>query len=432
MSPRFIATHIIKRVVEEKINLTFTMTNDISFEQAGKDKALVQEFCYGTLRWYIQLEYLLGLLLNKEIRKKDSVIKYLILVGLYQLLYMRIPVHAVISETVETCKTLNREWAKGLVNAVLRRAQRESDSLRIKLKSSTSISTAHPEWLLNQLQKDWPKDWENIVDANNKKPPMYLRVNQHKIKRNDYIAILEKENIKGKETLYSEQGILLEYPVDVSRLPGFSEGVVSVQELAAQLAATLLDLKPGQNVLDACAAPGGKSAHILETEPHIAKLTSIEKDPMRAQKLQDTLSRLKLSAKIVIEDILNVDKWWNGQYFDRILLDTPCSATGVIRRHPDIKLLRTPEEIDQINILQHKLLDVLWKLLKPGGMLIYVTCSILKKENSETMKLFIENHNDCIVKPIDASWGLDTGYGKQILTGEDNMDGFFYARIEKK
>ena len=431
MSPRLIATNIIKRVVEEKVNLTIAITNDAAFEQAGKDKPLIQEFCYGTLRWYIQLEYLMGLLLNKEIRKKDRAIKYLLLIGLYQMLYMRIPVHAVVSETVETCRELNKEWAKGLVNAVLRRFQRESNSLRIELKSRSNINSSHPEWLINRLQLDWPEHWQNIIGANNERPPMYLRVNQQKITRKDYIKLLDNEAIKYTETLYSSQGILLEQAIDVDRLPGFTSGLVSVQELAAQFSAELLELKPGQNVLDACAAPGGKSAHILETEPNIAKLTLVEKDRVRAKRLEETLSRLKLTAHIIIDDVLNIGNWWDGQLFDRILLDAPCSATGVIRRHPDIKLLRTPEEVDQVNTLQHELLRVLWQLLQPGGMLVYATCSILKQENSDTIKQFKENHNDCVVKPINTSWGVDTGYGKQILTGQGNMDGFFYSCIEK-
>lgn len=432
MSPRLIATSIIKRVIEEKITLSVVLSDNTSFLQAGNDKALIQEFCYGTLRWYIQLEYLINLLLNKNIRKKDSSIKYLLLLGLYQLIHMRIPDHAVISETVETCKELDKEWAKSLVNAVLRRYQREAENLKCSLVSRPDIETAHPKWLLKQIKQDWPEYWRKILDANNKKPPMFLRVNQQKTKRDNYLEQLTKKGISGTKTPYSDQGLQLAEPIDVSLLPGFESGFVSVQELAAQFSAELLDLKPGQYVLDACAAPGSKSAHIMETEPDIKRLTVVEKDKNRAEKLLDTLTRLEFRPIIKVNDVIEADAWWDGQLFDRILLDTPCSATGVIRRHPDIKLLRTPDEVNKVNVLQHKILNSVWQLLKPGGLLLYVTCSILKQENADVIKQFIDNNDDCVLKAINTTWGIDTGYGKQIITGENDMDGFFYSCLKKQ
>lgn len=432
MSPRLIATFIIKRVVEEKITLSVVLSDNTSFIQAGNDKALIQEFCYGTLRWYIQLEYLINLLLDKDIRKKDSSVKYLLLLGLYQLMHMRIPDHAVISETVETCKELDKEWAKGLVNAVLRRYQREAENLKRGFISRPDIETAHHEWLLKQIKQDWPEHWRQILDANNKKPPMFLRVNRQKINRDDYFVLLKNKGILSTKTPYSDQGLQLAEPVDVSLLPGFESGLVSVQELAAQFSAELLDLKPGQYVLDACAAPGSKSAHIMETEPDIKKLIVVEKDKSRAEKLLGTLTRLGFRPIIKINDVIEADAWWDGQLFDRILLDTPCSATGVIRRHPDIKLLRTPDEVKRVNALQHKILTSVWQLLNSGGMLLYVTCSILKQENADVIKQFIDNNNDCVLKTINTTWGIDTGYGKQIITGENDMDGFFYSCLKKQ
>jgi 16S rRNA (cytosine967-C5)-methyltransferase len=432
MTSRLIATQIIQQVLEDKITLSNALNNNDSFINAGKDKALIQEICYGTTRWYIQLEYILNQLLDKRIKKKDLCLKYLMIIGLYQLIYMRIPPHAVVSETVATCKKLNMEWAKGLINAILRRYIREADNLNPLLSHDEVIKTSHPHWFIKQLIQDWPEDWNRILDANNQKPPMYLRVNQLKHDRKDYIKILKDAGIKAMATEYSAQGILLERAINVDQLPGFLQGDVSVQELAAQLSAELLDLKPKQNVLDACAAPGGKSAHILETQANLNSLTVIEKEPRRAKKLSDTLTRLHLKAEMKVSDVLNIDNWWNKETFDRVLLDAPCSSTGVIRRHPDIKLLRTPEEVSKINELQMNLLTTLWETVKQNGLLLYVTCSILKQENCDLIKRFITNTDNCVLKPIYKDWGIDTGYGKQILTGQDNMDGFFYACLEKK
>jgi 16S rRNA (cytosine967-C5)-methyltransferase len=432
MSSRLIANQIIEQIIEEKITLSRALHNNKSFNLAEKDKALIQEISYGTFRWYIQLEHILNQLLEKRLKKKDSRLKHLIIIGLYQLLYMRIPAHAVVSETVETCKKIKMEWAKGLVNAILRRYIREADKLNPLLNDNETVRTSHPLWLIEQLKQDWPDKWKSVLDANNQRPPMYLRINQLHHDRKHYLIKLKDAGIEGKATPYSSHGVLLEYAKDVDQLPGFDTGEVSVQELAAQLSAGLLDLKPGQNVLDACAAPGGKSSHILEFQTKINSLTSVEKDPNRAKKLAETLKRLNLNAITKISDINDLECWWNKEYFDRILLDAPCSATGVIRRHPDIKLLRTPEEVSKICELQMKLLNTLWQTLKPDGLLLYVTCSILKQENSDLIKRFITDNNDCTLKPIKAQWGIDTGYGRQILAGQDNMDGFFYACLKKK
>ncbi|MCZ6803348.1 MAG: 16S rRNA (cytosine(967)-C(5))-methyltransferase RsmB [Proteobacteria bacterium] len=431
MSSRLIATRIIEQIIEKKITLSNALSNNESFKQAGDDKALIQEIIYGTFRWYIQLEHLLNQLLEKRLKKKDNCLKYLMIIGLYQLLYMRIPAHAVVSETVATCKKINKEWAKGLVNAILRRYIRAADIFNPLLSDDEIIKTSHPKWLIEQLKQDWPDEWKSILNADNQRPPMYLRVNQLHHDREHYLTKLKKAGIGASTTHYSKNGILLEQAIDVKQLPGFKEGDVSVQELAAQLSTELLDLKSGHNVLDACAAPGGKSSHILESQPEIKSLTVIEKDPNRAKRLSDTLNRLNLHAIIKISDVNDIDCWWNKENFDRILLDAPCSATGTIRRHPDIKLLRTPEGVSNSSKLQMRLLTALWQTLKRNGLLLYVTCSILKQENSDLIKQFISANSDCLLKPIKAKWGIDTGYGRQILTGQDNMDGFFYACLEK-
>ena len=432
ISPRLIALQIIEEVLEKNISLKIAINNNEILKKIGKDKALIQEMLYGTLRWYIQLEYILNQLIEKRIKKKDRLLKYLIIIGLYQLMYMRIPSHAVVSETVETCVKINMGWAKGLINAILRRYLRETKNLNSKISKNELIELAHPEWLIEKIKGDWPNDWNNILIANNERPPMFLRVNQLQNNREEYLIKLKKVGITGKKTNYSSDGILLEEPTSIEKLPGFAQGDISIQDLAAQLAVELLDLKPNHNVLDACAAPGGKSAHILESEPKIKTLTAIEKDKIRAEKLHGTLDRLKLHANIKVENIVNIAAWWNGKKFDRILFDAPCSATGVIRRHPDIKLLRTMDEITAINKLQMKLLATLWSTLKNNGLLVYATCSVLNQENSNLIKKFIKKHSECNLKPIIAKWGFDTGYGRQILSGQDNMDGFFYACLKKK
>lgn len=432
MSSRLIATQIIEEIIEEKTTLTTALRNNSRFQKSGNDKALIQEIIYGSFRWYIELDYLLNQLLEKKIKRKDSRLKYLLIIGLYQLRYMRIPAHAVVSETVNTCKKLKLEWAKGLVNAILRRYIREAEQLNITDNDENSLSTSHPDWLIKQLQIDWPEYYTSILHANNEHPPMYLRANQLHQSRDNYLKKLVAANITASATPYSLQGILLDKPKDVDQLPGFANGDVSVQELAAQLSTELLDLKPGQDVLDACAAPGGKCAHILESQADINSLIAVEKDPGRTQKLCETLKRLKLNAIVKTADIIEIDEWWDNKQFDRILLDAPCSATGVIRRHPDIKLLRTPEEVKFISLLQMQLLETLWPTLKPGGLLVYVTCSILKQENSELIKQFVDANRDCHLKQIDVDWGIETGYGRQILPGQENMDGFFYACLEKK
>ncbi len=432
MSARITASRIIKKVVEDKQQLKLALSEDNSLSSAGKDKAWIQEVCYGTLRWYLQLEYLLDQLLDRPIKRKDSILKYLLISAIYQLRFMQTPDYAVVSETVAACKTLKKESAKGMVNAVLRRYQRESDTLLAKLAQPSHLASSHPEWLFNRLKTDWPEHYQAILDANNQKPPMYLRCNNRVIKRNDYLQQLEEAGIEADTCKHTEFGIRLTNPCPVDELPGFYDGLVSVQDMAAQLASELLQLQPGLKVLDACAAPGGKSAALLEREAGLDAVTLVEKDPVRTKQIRDNLERLNLSATIKVSDLLDTDNWWNGNAFDRILLDAPCSATGVIRRLSDIKMLRTEKQIHEINKIQKQLLDCAWSVLKPGGLLLYATCSVLKQENSDTIREFIDRQSSSQIVPIAVPCSINTGYGYQILTGTGDMDGFFYAAIKKK
>ena len=401
------------------------------------DRALIQELVYGSLRYGPRLEYLVSRLLDRPLRKREPRIHALLMIGLYQLFYMRTPAHAAISETVEAARVMKKPWAAGLTNAVLRRAQREQDALLAEADSHPVAHSAHPDWLLEMLQQDWPDDWENIVAANNEKPPMTLRVNRRRSSREACLERLEEAGIAAERHAVCVDAISLSQPVDVSRLPGFLDGDLSVQDAAAQLAADLVDPQPGERILDACAAPGGKTCHLLERQDALSQLVAIDRDEDRLDRVAENLARLQLAAKLVAADAAKTESWWgtaadSPEPFDKILLDAPCSATGVIRRHPDIKLLRRQRDIAGLESQQARLLDSLWSLLKPGGKLIYATCSLLKAENERQIANFLRRHDNAVAMPLSVNWGRTAGFGRQILPGEEGMDGFFYAVLTRE
>lgn len=397
-----------------------------------KDRALLQALVYGVSRWHLRLDAILQCLLSKPFKRKDADINALLLLGLYQLIYLRVPDHAAVGATVSATKTLGKGWARGVCNGVLREFQRRSEELQQQVDQAASAQYAHPDWLLKRLQANYPEQWSQIVEANNQHPPMVLRVNQSVMSRDDYLARLAAVGIDAKIFTHGNVGLILDKPVDVSRLPGFDDGWASVQDGAAQLAGALLDVKPGQRVLDACAAPGGKTAHIAESEPALAYLLAIDSEAPRVVRLQETLTRLKLEAEVKTADAANPQQWWDGDGFDRILLDAPCSATGVIRRHPDIKQLRRDSDIPVLVDLQAKILRALWPLLNSGGMLLYATCSVLPEENHEQITRFLAEQKDAVAVPIDATWGQERAVGRQILPTAEGMDGFYYACLAKK
>jgi 16S rRNA (cytosine967-C5)-methyltransferase len=431
LSERATAAKIISRLLTQNQTLTELIPEYMDQFTDSRDRALVQELCYGVMRWFHQLEYILDRLLDKKLKPKDTDIKVLGMAGIYQFLHLRTPPHAIVATTVEACSDLGKPWAKKLLNAVLRRYQREHESLGKDMETCLSAKYAHPEWLLAMIKHDYPENWRQICTANNSRPPMYIRVNRLKITRDKYLTLLSKAGIRGHGTSYNPEGIKLEAPVDVNQLPEFWNGYASVQEYAAQLTPSLLDTGNNLRLLDACAAPGGKLAHILENAPQQIQAIAIESDELRIHKLEQTLSRLQLRARLIHADVRNTHNWWDGILFDRILLDVPCSATGVIRRHPDIKVLRTPGDVDDVLVLQKELLSALWPLLKPDGKLLYITCSILKRENDQQINDFLIYHNDVKPVPINAAWGTTTSYGRQILPGQDDMDGFYYACLQK-
>lgn len=431
LSPRLAAVQAISQVMRNGRNLPDALEGLLSRVPDERDRALAQAMAYGVMRWYWRLDWLLSQLLSTPLKPRDVDIQTSLMLGLYQLMEMRIPDHAAVAETVKLASQLKRPWAKGLMNGVLRNFQRQHDGLLSRMEKDPVARSAHPPWLLHQLQKDWPQDWESITDANNTNPPMTLRVNPAHHSRKVYQDLLAENGFLSEPALHTEYGLTLAQPVGVEQLPGFSHGAVSVQDAAAQLAAQLLDPQPEERILDACAAPGGKTAHIMERQPALGELVALDISEKRSQRLIESLSRLGLSAATRVGDAAQPTTWWDGQPFDRILLDAPCSASGVIRRHPDIKLLRRAEDLPQLTQIQAQILSGLWPLLKPGGMLLYATCSVLQQENSQQLQRFLAAHTDARLMPIKADWGHEENAGRQILPGEDGMDGFFYACIYK-
>ncbi|TNE77817.1 MAG: 16S rRNA (cytosine(967)-C(5))-methyltransferase RsmB, partial [Gammaproteobacteria bacterium] len=343
----------------------------------------------------------------------------------------RIPPHAAVNEAVATTLSLKKKWAKGLVNAVLRRFLRERDALTEKLADNPVFETAHPQWLLDTLGQAWPEQLEALLAANNLQPPMCLRVNRTRGSREQYQQRLAEANIQASATAHSDDGLLLQQPCDVNSLPGFASGDVSVQDEAAQLAAPLLDTSPGQRILDACCAPGGKTGHLLELLQGDAEVVALDVSPLRLQRVEENLERLGLQAALIAADALDTDSWWDGRPFDRILLDAPCSATGVIRRHPDVKLLRSPADIAKLAALQLALLKALWPLLKEGGMLLYATCSVLPGENDQVVEEFLRGTPGVELEPVPTGAGIATSAGRQLLPQPEGHDGFYFARLKK-
>ncbi len=427
---RFAAVQVITQVLHKGRSLSGALPATLPTVASG-ERGLCQELCYGTLRWHPRLERLLERLLDKPLKKRDRDIHILLLIGLYQLIQLNIPAHAAVSATVEVTRQLNKAWARGLVNALLRRFLREQESLSAQLDQDPVSATAHPGWLLDALRQDWPEQWGSITAANNAHPPMTLRVNRNHHGRKAYLEELAQHGIAASAASHAPDAVTLDSPLPVDALPGFAEGRVSVQDAAAQLAAGIVDPQPGERILDACAAPGGKTGHLLEYCPTI-DLTALELEADRLVRIRENLERLGLHARLSCGDASDPATWWDGQPFDRILLDAPCSATGVIRRHPDIKLLRRPDDIAQLARLQQQILNALWPLLKTGGRLVYATCSVMRRENALQVANFLAEREDCVELPLDVPWGTGESVGRQILPGQDGMDGFYYACLEKK
>jgi len=406
--------------------------------ESAQERGLLRTLCYGTVRWYWRLQAALEQLSSQRPHELDMEIRALALIGLFQLLHTDIAPHAAVAETVEAARKLKLNRATGFLNAILRRCQREAQQITGKIDGQLSTRTAHPQWLVEQLQQDWPQQVEAILDANNQHPPFWLRVNTSRISVEAYTNRLNAQGIGSTRSLHAPDALLLAHAVDVESLSGFDEGLVSVQDAAAQMAAHFLGAQQDERVLDACAAPGGKTCHVLELQPALKEMVAIDNSTQRLRRVQSNLKRLQQQATMITGDAADPPSWWSGELFDRILLDVPCSATGVIRRHPDIKLLRRPSDIERLCLEQANMLSQLWSLLKPGGRLLYASCSMLKAENARVITAFLAQHPEAVDNSSTTSekFGLVTTApelpGLVIQAGEQNMDGFYYACLDKR
>ena len=393
-----------------------------------QDKAWLQEMVYGVLRNLPILQFWLRQLLDKPLKNRYKIVEQLIMLGFYQLSFSRVSQHAAVSETVAACQPLDTLAMKGLVNAILRTFIRQEMSQQEA--PNKQIASGLPKWLYKKLEVEYQDGFIDLITNMQVKAPIWLRVNTRKVPHADFVEALENANIEFTLSSVHSEAIILSKGYDVTSLPGFDEGWFAVQDGAAQLAAHYLEPAQGEFILDCCAAPGGKTCHLIEFQPKITKIVALEISEKRASRIEENLVRLGHNAEIVIGDASSPEKWWDGQLFDRVLLDAPCSATGIIRRHPDIKWLRKAKDIDVLVNLQKQILDAIWALVKPGGTMLYATCSILPEENhlqisdflSRTPNASLDNGfcNDSVDKP-----------GKQILPGDQQMDGFYYARLLK-
>ena len=397
-----------------------------------RDRGLANEIVNGVLRWRWQLEFYISSLLKKPLKPKDIEVQLILLMALYELDECRTPDYAVINESVELVRKSGKKWAAGLVNAVLRSFTREKEKLTASINDGV-VKYSHPAWILEKVKADWPQDWQQILDSNNQRPPFCLRVNQLQHSVTQYRQLLTKEGLESSAISLAGHALKLEHGVDVRLLPGFADGAISVQDAGAQLVAELLDVSETDRVLDLCAAPGGKTCHILERYPFVDGLLAVELDELRMKRVSENLQRLKLEsrAELIVADARDIEQWWNGEKFNRILIDAPCSASGVIRRHPDIKTLRRESDIEPLVKLQSEILNAAWQMLATGGELLYVTCSIFKDENQNQIRRFLSDNDDVVELKIDADWGQSCDYGRQLFPGEQDADGFYYCRLKK-
>ncbi|MFZ1569123.1 MAG: 16S rRNA (cytosine(967)-C(5))-methyltransferase RsmB [Thiolinea sp.] len=430
MNTRAIAARALQRVTYQGESLTDVFQHSSIQTLSVRDQAWVRNVCFGAIRWHGRLGAILRELLDKSIKSADKDIECLLRLGLYQIIYQRTPDHAAVSETVQATRALKKVWAGSFVNGVLRRFLREQETVLAAADQVESAQYSFPTWLADRIKLAWPDDWQAIMHASNEHPPLTLRVNALFTTREQYLANLQQQAIQAEPITEAEMGIHLPEAVPITELPDFAQGSVSVQDAAAQQAAILLACEANMNVLDACAAPGGKTCHLLERYPSI-DLLALDNSAKRIKQVYENLTRLNLSAAVKVADAADLKAWWDGRGFDRILLDAPCSATGVIRRHPDIKLLRKKTDIATLQEQQAVLLKALWQTLKAGGWLLYATCSILPEENNLQVEQFLQNQPDARVKEIEAKWGRVLSVGRQILPGEQGMDGFYYALLEK-
>ena len=425
---RAIAARVVHDVIGSRRFLDAALIERLADAPKNTSTALVQELAYGTLRWYHQLLGVSALYLAKPLKAKDGDIQALLSIGLYQLRHMRVPVHAAVDATVNAATALGKPWAKGLINACLRSVLREPARVDAAIAATIESRYSHPHWLIEQITAAYPAQWQQILAANNERPPMTLRVNRRVTTVDEYVTLLRAANIDATPCAPIESAIVLSEPTPIARLPRFHDGWVSVQDAAAQWAAFILDPPAGARVLDACVAPGGKAAHLLERAPNL-EIVGIDTDGQRLARVRENFTRLGLAATLIEGDASRPADWWDTRPFDAVLVDAPCSATGVLRRHPDIKLRRRPEDLAALTATQARILDGVWPCLRPGGKLLYATCSVLPPENQLQMEAFFASHPDAQRESVR---GDELGTDWQIAPGENGMDGFYYAIARKR
>jgi 16S rRNA (cytosine967-C5)-methyltransferase len=426
-NPRIAALLALTEVLDEHKSLTGSSA--LSALRDSRDNALARHLAYGVLRWLTALEWIAAQLFAKPLKQRDRDVRRLVLIGLQQLWHDQTASHAAVNETAECARLLGKPWAVGLVNAVLRRFQREQQSLLAGLDQHEA-RFAHPRWLRDEIKQDWPERCQQIFAANNQQAPLWLRINRQQANEAVLRQQLQTAGFEITDHPYAKDAICITPAAAVSRIPGFENGWLSVQDPAAQLARDLLNPADDERILDACAAPGGKTAHLLESCRGL-KLTALDKQAERVDQIHQNLERLSLTADTLTGDAGAPEQWWDKIRFNKILLDAPCSATGVIRRHPEIKWLRSREQVDAVVKTQAALLAALWPLLEPGGVFVYATCSILQRENEAQIQGFLKQHKDAESVTIKAEWGTALTFGRQIMPGETQMDGFYYAVLCK-
>lgn len=426
---RMIAAHVTLTVLDQQHSLSEQLDEALKNTESARDRALVRRLCNNLLRNRPALEWRLQQLLQKPLARKARSIHFLLLSAIDELLERREPAPAIIHASVAATRLAGQTQLAGLVNAVLRNHERKREQLDESQPDTDAFRFGYPDWLIELIRHDWPEHWQRILENGNRPPPTWLRVNSRRADIKQVVQALHEQGIACHTEPGLSHAIRLEQPSRISALPGYAQGWFSVQDAGAQACAGLLDLRSGLRVLDACAAPGGKAAHALEQAD--VTLTAVEIHPQRSQRIEQNLNRLGLTAQLQIADATETERWWDGQLFDRILIDAPCSATGVIRRHPDIRWLRRARDIDNNRSVQRHLLESLWPLLKPGGLLVYASCSILHAENRTQARWFLDNHNDAEVVPITAENELAQAItmepGLQILPGSLDRDGFYYV-----
>ncbi|MDC8013515.1 16S rRNA (cytosine(967)-C(5))-methyltransferase RsmB [Tahibacter soli] len=428
---RAFAAQALERIVRGGVSLRDAFAQFAPRLHDARDRALLSALLHDGARWWLRYDAAVGRLMDQPLRTREPALHALIVLGLVQIEVMGLPDYAAVAGSVDATRTLRRPKFAGLVNAVLRRWLRERDEIGAKLDADPMTACAHPRWLLDTLAADWPRDVEAILAANNAQAPLTLRANRRRTTRDALIARLAEGGCEAAAHAWLPDAIVLAQSTDVTRLPGYADGEFSVQDGAAQLAPQLLDLASGQRVLDACAAPGGKSAHILECAD--VELTALDRDPERVAAMRDTFSRLGVKPRVAVGDAGAPKAWSNGRRYDRILVDAPCTATGVLRRQPDIRLHRRGGDVAPVVAEQTRILDALWPLVEPGGRLVYATCSILRAENAAQIAAFLARHPDAApLADFASEFGRPDGHGRQNLPGDGGMDGFFYAVLDKR